>query len=46
MLVAVAVASRPVCAAMTTEERLRALENLVHQQQEEIKQLRGELKQY
>jgi hypothetical protein len=45
MLVAVAVASRPVCAAMTTEERLRALENLVHQQQEEIKQLRGELKQ-
>src|SRR5262249_20242843 len=45
MLGALAIASRPVSAAMTTEDRLRALENLVHQQQEEIKQLRGELKQ-
>lgn len=35
----------PAGAAMTTEERLRALENLVHQQQQEIKQLRGELSQ-
>jgi hypothetical protein len=31
-------------AAMTTEQRLRALEALVQQQQEEIKQLRGELR--
>src|SRR5258706_2372873 len=37
--------SAPAGAAMSTEERLRALENLVHQQQDEIKQLRGELKQ-
>jgi hypothetical protein len=35
----------PAGAAMTTEQRLRALENLVHEQQEEIKQLKGELRQ-
>ena len=35
----------PAGAAMTTEQRLRALENLVHEQQQEIKALRGELKQ-
>jgi hypothetical protein len=35
----------PVGAAMTTEQRLRALEDLVRQQQQEIKQLRGELGQ-
>ena len=35
----------PASAAMTTEQRLRALENLVNEQQQEIKQLRGELKQ-
>jgi hypothetical protein len=32
-------------AAMSTEDRLRALENLVREQQSEIKQLRGELQQ-
>jgi Putative porin len=32
-------------AAMTTEQRLRALEDLVRQQQEEIRSLRGELRQ-
>src|SRR6476660_7217702 len=32
-------------AAMTTEQRLRALEDLVREQQQEIKQLRGELRQ-
>jgi hypothetical protein len=32
-------------AAMTTEQRLRALEDLVREQQHEIKQLRGELQQ-
>src|SRR5262245_61591003 len=32
-------------AAMTTDQRLRALEDLVRQQQDEIKQLRGELRQ-
>jgi hypothetical protein len=32
-------------AAMTTEQRLRALEALVQQQQQEIQQLRGELRQ-
>jgi hypothetical protein len=32
-------------AAMTTEQRLRALEELVREQQQEIKQLRGELRQ-
>ena len=35
----------PANAAMTTEQRLRALENLVREQQQEIKALRGELKQ-
>jgi hypothetical protein len=35
----------PAGAAMTTEQRLRALEDLVRQQQQEIKQLRGELGQ-
>jgi hypothetical protein len=35
----------PASAAMTTEQRLRALENLVHEQQQEIKALRGELRQ-
>jgi hypothetical protein len=35
----------PAGAAMTTEQRLRALENLVRDQQQEIKQLRGELRQ-
>ena len=35
----------PASAVMTTEERLQALENLVHAQQREIQQLRGELKQ-
>jgi hypothetical protein len=35
----------PAGAAMTTEQRLRALENLVHEQQQEIKALKGELKQ-
>src|SRR5512143_3821120 len=44
-LVAVMVSIMPAGAAMTTEERLRALENLVRQQQEEIEQLRGELGQ-
>src|SRR5262245_39190869 len=38
-------AAVPAGAAMTTEQRLRALENLVHQQQEEIQQLKGELRQ-
>src|SRR4029078_4703817 len=32
-------------AAMTTEQRLRALENLVNEQQQEIRALKGELKQ-
>src|SRR5262245_56858745 len=43
-LLAVSLAA-PAGAAMTTEQRLRALENLVHEQQEEIKALKGELKQ-
>jgi phosphate-selective porin OprO/OprP len=37
-------ATLPAGAAMTTEERLRALEEIVRRQQEEIKQLRGELR--
>lgn len=45
VLTTVVGASGPIEAAMTTEDRLRALETIVHQQQEEIKQLRGELKQ-
>jgi len=46
MAVAVSIAmTLPAGAAMTTEQRLRALENLVREQQEEIKQLRGELRQ-
>ena len=36
-------AALPAGAAMTTEQRLRALEELVRQQQQEIKQLRREL---
>jgi hypothetical protein len=44
-VVALVGATMPASAAMTTEQRLRALENLVQQQQQEIKQLRGELKQ-
>ena len=37
--------SMPAAYAASTEDRLRALENLVRSQQEEIKELRGELKQ-
>jgi phosphate-selective porin OprO/OprP len=37
-------ATLPAGAAMTTEERLQALEELVRQQQQEIKELRGELR--
>src|SRR5437763_1517693 len=44
-LAAVIASIAPVGAAMTTEQRLRALEDLVRQQQQEIKQLRGELGQ-
>jgi len=44
MLLGVSLAM-PAGAAMTTEQRLRALENLVHEQQQEIKALKGELKQ-
>jgi hypothetical protein len=40
-----AMTSGSVEAAMTTEQRLRALETLVRQQQQEIEQLRGELRQ-
>ena len=40
-----AILAMPASAAMTTEQRLRALENLVHEQQQEIKALKGELKQ-
>jgi hypothetical protein len=46
MVVAVCVlATMPAGAAMTTEQRLRALEDLVREQQQEIKQLRGELRE-
>jgi hypothetical protein len=44
-LAAVIASIAPAGAAMTTEQRLRALEDLVRQQQQEIKQLRGELGQ-